>query len=468
MAQRFQNPFPEWIAHTVARLEGYKLFFYASGTSTKLDTYKVAALTGGQQNNNPMVLDEFGRPEFSIFLQNVDYKVILATPTAADPPTGSDIIWTADPVRASDFASFPIFTIGSGNPTGSVAGTAASSGVQPTMYWDYTNNILYVCTTTGAAADAVWTALNQASTVAVPPPQGRLTLASGTPVMTTSASAATTVYYAPNVGNLVPIYNGATFSATEFTELSLTLASQHVANAIYDIFVFSNSGVLTLVTGPAWATATAGAGARGTGAGTTQLTRVRGLLTNAVSMTGRNGATTYSIGANLATYLGSIFMDGSNGQVTCNMAYGQSRKWGLWNAYNRVPIVMQAGDATASWTYNTATTRASRGDSTNKITTFFGLAEEPVSLRFNQQVAHASTTNEMGIAIGLNSTTTPSGLAPVFDIDSSRKATLTAVFVDTPKLGINAYQMLEKANGSGTTTFSGTSASMVMTADFRA
>src|SRR5690606_1450792 len=42
----------------------------------------------------------------------------------------------------------------------------------------------------------------------VSPPQGRLTLASGVPVMTTTQSAKSTLYYAPYKGNRIPIYNG--------------------------------------------------------------------------------------------------------------------------------------------------------------------------------------------------------------------------------------------------------------------
>jgi putative ABC transport system permease protein len=35
-------------------------------------------------------------------------------------------------------------------------------------------------------------------------------------------------------------------------------------------------------------------------------------------------------------------MDGTNGQVTCHRSFGQSRKWGLWNAYNRRPLYLKA------------------------------------------------------------------------------------------------------------------------------
>jgi hypothetical protein len=83
---------------------------------------------------------------------------------------------------------------------------------------------------------------------------------------------------------------------------------------------FSNSGVPTIVTGPSWSAGTAGsitAGscARGTGAGGTALSRVSGIYTNAVQITGRNGSTTYTIAANLATYLGSSSWTAPTGTV---------------------------------------------------------------------------------------------------------------------------------------------------------
>ena len=43
-----------------------------------------------------------------------------------------------------------------GNPNTYVAGQAGSSTSAPSFCWDYTNNVLYACTTTGSAAAAGW------------------------------------------------------------------------------------------------------------------------------------------------------------------------------------------------------------------------------------------------------------------------------------------------------------------------
>lgn len=470
---RFINPLPQFSDATPTMYAGAKLFFYATGTSTKQNTYTTKALSVA--NSNPVVLNSAGRLPNDIFLQDLEYKVVLAPSTDTDPPTSP--IWTADPVSSRDSTLIAKTVTGSGSPSGVVAGTAGSASILPDFYWDYTNSILYVCTTTGTSSTAVWTAVNaSAATPSFPAPQGRLTLTSATPVLAADVVSATAVLYTPYVGNLVPIYNGSSMIPTEFAELTLTLVSNHALNTIYDVYVFSNSGVLTLATGPAWSSSSAGSGARGTGAGTTQLARVKGLWVNAVSMTGRNGSTTYTIGANLGTYLGSIFIDGTAGQITCHTTFGQSRKWGVWNAYNRQRILMQAGDSTASWTYATNTVRASNGDSTNKVTTFCGLPEETALMRFTQYLsASANNTTSTGlIGIGVNSTTTVTdtrGQQAIATGAGGESVTMAsdakAEYNLLPQIGINNLQCLESAPNATTQTFSGTSTFMVLTADYR-
>src|SRR6185437_9645268 len=241
----------------------------------------------------------------------------------------------------------------------------------------------------------------------VPSPQGYLTPTSGTAIIPSDVIAATTIYYTPYTGLLVPIYNGTSFVPTSIvSELQYTLTSNLAADTIYDLFVFSNSGVPTLGSGPSWAAGsggsiTAGSCARGTGAGGAALSRLQGIWTNAASMTIRygTGTTTATVAANQATYVGTIYMDHTGGQVTCHRAYGQNRKWGIWNAYNRVPVYLKCGDPTASWTYTTATIRASNnapaaysgaafnvgsGTSCNGGSILVGLAEECTKIEFNQ------------------------------------------------------------------------------------
>lgn len=304
-------------------------------------------------------------------------------------------------------------------------------------------------------------------------PQGRLTLVSGTPVMNTDETAKTSVFYTPYVGNKVPIStNGTSFKVRSFSELTLTLVANHLASTIYDVFLFDNSGTITIGTGPAWNNNTAGSCARGTGAGTTQLSMVNGLLTNTVSMTARNGATTYTVAANEGTYVGTIFIDAAAGQVSCHFSYGQSRKFGIWNAYQRRRIALKAGDSTANWN-SAGTLGPINAASANVATSLCGLAEEMIDARYVQSFTAVMNNNtvQYNNAIGYNSISASSGKKGLFENIASAPATLnqtiavdtTAEYIAAPSLGINNFQMLEATpNGGSGHTSTGTEASCLM------
>src|SRR5262245_19009456 len=103
------------------------LTFAASGTSTLRDTYSDAALSVA--NSNPLTLNSAGWPAVDIYLQDLPYRVTLKD-------SSGNTIWTRDNVRGTDFARVPLWTSVAGNPNGQLAGTAASSGVLPSMAWD--------------------------------------------------------------------------------------------------------------------------------------------------------------------------------------------------------------------------------------------------------------------------------------------------------------------------------------------
>jgi hypothetical protein len=465
MANRLFSPNQQYSDTTGLPYAGGSLTFYASGTSTPLATYSNRALSIA--NTNPVVLDSAGRAG-DIFLQNLAYKVVLCSDALGLVP-----VWTADPVYSSDFSTTASFLSGAGSPNGVVAGSAGSPTVPASVYWDTTNNILYVATTTGTSSTTVWTAVNASTAAAVvPAPQGYLTPTTGVPIISGDVTAATSVFYTPYTGNLVPIYNGTTFVPTVFTELTLTLNAAHAASNIYDVFVFNNTGVPTIVTGPSWSAGSggniaSGTCARGTGAGGAALSRINGILTNTVQITGRNGATTYTINANLATYLGSIFMDTTNGQVTCHRSWGVSRKWGIWNAYNRVPIVLQMGLATASWTF-VGGFEQSNGSATAVLTMFTGLAEEFSETTFFQNVTVASGAS---VQIGISFTSGIPSLSFSPSVSVGTATTLaqgiSAYLGSPPILGIVNVLSEEQSAGGSSTFFGGNRASMILKSTWR-
>lgn len=394
MAVNGAQPFIKVTDSNGEPIVGAKLHVYEAGTTSYRAIYSDDGLSVSLPNpltgaNASNASGDFPR----FYMAAGTYK--LRAVTSADV-----LIWEYDDIDTGTSAGAGALPIASGG-TGGTTAAAARANLDVPSNSELTE-----------LSDQIADFSNSLQNV-IAQPGGRLTLTSATPVLTTGVVAGTAVYYTPYTSTLLPVYDGSQFNLQTFAELTLTLAAQHTASNIFDVFGINDSGTMRIVTGPAWTTATAGAGARGTGAGTTELTRLNGLWVNANAMaTARNGATTYSVAANQGTYLGSIFIDGTNGQISCLTAYGQSRKWGVWNAYNRVPIYVKAGDATASWTYNnTATIRAANGSSSNAITIFSGLPEEFFDLRVKGTATVTAVTGTMQAqnGIGYNSTSAFSG-----------------------------------------------------------
>lgn len=299
-------------------------------------------------------------------------------------------------------------------------------------------------------------------------PQGRLTLVSNTPVISSDQAAKTAVYYTPYTGNLVPVPNsdGTDFQTKEFSQLQLDLNDPgHVADTLYDVYIYDDSGTTSIATGPAWTTSTAGSGDRGTGAGTAEITRLKGLYVNANSMTVRNGATTDTVDANEGIYVGTILIDGTAGQVTCHVSAGQSRVWGVWNAFNRTIASIKVYDATASWTYNTDSVwRVANNDSTNIASLACGLQEEWVDCQYHC----VAESNGVGggkprVSIGVNGSTSPQGVAGRGTSVANQEIMLIAKHHLTPFIGLSTLSPIEIHEGaSATSTFTSGAENMSM------
>lgn len=91
MSVRFTMPLQQWMSSLGVPGAGYKLYFYTTGTSTPLNTYSDDGLT--VPNANPVIADATGTWG-PIFLQALDYKVVLTTASGAQ-------ISSADPVHGN-------------------------------------------------------------------------------------------------------------------------------------------------------------------------------------------------------------------------------------------------------------------------------------------------------------------------------------------------------------------------------
>lgn len=249
-----------------------------------------------------------------------------------------------------------------------------------------------------------YTSIN-AAPGAPPRPGGRLTLATATPVLVTTFTAATTVYYTPFFTDVIPIYDGTKWVVYEPGELSIALDSNaahtgyHQSGKNFDLFAVNDAGTRRLGTGPAWSTDTA----RGTGAGTTELSRVNGLWTNANSLTLRWGSAagnTITVPVNQGTYLGTLRAS-ADGQT--QMKFSSPAALFLFDATNPVSLPLVVLNTT-SHAYPTAAWRAWNNDAANsQVQIVVGLPTWVAAVyRANITVVAGG-----GVSIGVDSTSTP-------------------------------------------------------------
>jgi hypothetical protein len=285
------------------------------------------------------------------------------------------------------------------------------------------------------------------------PPQGRLTLVSYTPVLTSDVVGATTVYYTSYVGDWLPIPG----TPQIFSQISLTLEpSIQTAGNIYDIFavniVTGDETNFYLCTGPAWENSTTR---------TAQISQSggAGLWVNASTLTNcYNGYTNYGgQPAYAALYLGSIYMT-ANGETSMQFkpaaaSGGSASVLGLYNAYNRVRVSSQSIDSTNSWTYAGAAWRASDDSNSNRITFLDGLQQSFIEANF-LQASNQTSGIQATIGIQLDATTGgPSGFLGSL-VGQSGYLTMNSKNNLDPQLGLHYIQAMEFSSGS-TATFYG-------------
>jgi len=155
---------------------------------------------------------------------------------------------------------------------------------------------------------------------------GRLTLETGEPVSTADQTAKTTLYFTPYKGNQIALYDGTAWGVHSFSELSLSL-SGYTANTNFDIFIYDNSGTLTLES-TAWTNNT----------------------TRATSLVIQDGVYVKS-GATTRRYLGTIRTTATTSQCEDS----KSSRF-VWNYYNQISKKLFA-ERVFNHSYTSMTTR---------------------------------------------------------------------------------------------------------------
>lgn len=237
------------------------------------------------------------------------------------------------------------------------------------------------------------------SAVALGAPQGRLTLQSGVPVMTTSQAAKTVLYYTPYAGHHLPLYDGSGWIAAAFAELTAATTDTGKSPAaigagkVNDWFVWNDAGTLRLSHGPDWSNDTT-RGAAGA------LVRVEGIWLNAADVA--NGPA-----ALRGTYVGTTR---SNSLAQLDYILGGAATGGVagflgvWNAYNRVNASAATIDSGPLYTYSDFAIRQARSSKGNQISYVAGLDEDAVEVAYQSFSGAVGVVNAYAsVGIGLDS-----------------------------------------------------------------
>jgi len=284
---------------------------------------------------------------------------------------------------------------------------------------------------------------------AVIAPQGRLTLASLTPVMTTTQASKTRIYYTPYVGSQATIYDGSNLIPTTFSEISVSTTDTTKnpaaigANKVNDWFVWNDSGTLRLSHGPDWTNDT-------TRSAGTALVLVNGILLNNASIT--NGPA-----ASRGTYVGTTRSDGSSqlNWIIGGSAYGGTAGFlGVWNMYNRVISSAASRDSGAVYSYATAAVQQARASAGNQVSFVSGLSEDYFTAIYSAAATAAGGASASAVfGIGFDSLTTiTSTRIAAYSVVGALSLAVSSTNYSASSLGyhvVSANEIGDGTNGNG-------------------
>jgi len=355
---------------------------------------------------------------------------VLYTPTAA---AGSQL--SVDDV-ANGTDSYTVYI------SCSAAAPVNVYGYPPTTFFSG-----HVVSAQGVKGDTGATGPSGSVTGVVVSPQGRLTLTSGTPVMTANPPVASLVYYTPYVGNQISLFDGTNMVATTFAELgcATTDTTKNPAalgvGKVNDWFVWNDAGTIRLCHGPDWTNDT-------TRSAGTALVRVKGLWLN-------NASITNACAAQRGTYVGTT-ITGYAGAANPNWILGGaggggfSAYLGVWNAYNRVQVTARSSDTT-DHAVSTAAIWTNAATPNTFIWFVSGLAEDVFRAEYQTlmfgHVAYAC------LGVAYDATSDPSGVIAYQPPNGG--GTQTATFKSTA-LGAHIVRATEMSGAVSGCTYGGT------------
>ena len=256
---------------------------------------------------------------------------------------------------------------------------------------------------------------------------GRLTASTGVSVPDSDIASSATVYFTPHIGNRISLYvPGYGWRLYTFSELSLDISG--IADAKnFDVWIYDNAGTLTLAY-TEWNNDTLRA---------TAIVRQDGVYC-------KTGALNYRL-------LGTVRTSGAG--VTADSL---SKRFVI-NYLNRRPRKIAVRDATANWTYDTATYRQMRATAANKVEFVVCVSEDPVFVR------HSSFVQTPGayyprISIGLdavNAVAADSFATYMYSSSGIIGVPLISFYNGYPGIGYHYLAPIEYASGGAATFYGG-------------
>ena len=463
-----------------APLSGGKLYTYEAGTTTPLATYSDSALSAA--NANPVILNSSGRATVYLLAQSYKFRLdtsadvtvytqdnifalqaaasvnVELTGTAGEAVVANNLLYLSDgsgsKVAGRWYKADADNTYSSTEPQLGFATVAIAGGATGLIRIDgsmdgfssltagatqYVSATAAAITETapsnsrevGVAMSATEISIGFAPTSTSVPAavtkraDGRLSLTTDVPVTTADVTAAGTIYYVPYTGDKIGLYDGASWKDHTFTELSLALTATDAKN--YDVFVYDNSGTLTLET-LIWTNDT----------------------TRATALAFQNGILCKS-GALTRRYVGTF-----RASATDDTEDSYAKRF-VWNLYNRVSRPMRVVDTANSWTYTTAVIRQANGSTANQVALVNGYAGDGIFVQVLHHVSNDGGGRQMWAYVGEDATNAKATGSSASQRRSASNSTqpITATLASIPGVGYRYYAWLESSQASGTTTWYG-------------
>jgi len=225
-------------------------------------------------------------------------------------------------------------------------------------------------------------------------------------------AAVTSLVVTPYKGNQIGLYSGSAWEVKTFSEISLSL-SGYTADKNYDIWVYNNSGTVTLDS-TVWTNGT----------------------TRATALTTQDGVYVKT-GDTARRYLGTIRITATTGQCEDSLT-----KRFVWNYYNRTARALRKL-ASSAWNYTTTSWRQWNATSSYQVETIIGVQEDRISLLI---IGRGIATNQ---AVGVNVTNSvAAGVTQATNESTTFTVTTSSNYIAVPTLGYSYYAMIEYGHAS--------------------